>query len=134
MRAGSTAPQLGAAGPWRAACKKSAQNFRELGSSMVVLAGDSQPCKVTAVSSRGPAPTDRQYEDRHCRYRVPEPELVFDATYRLLKRRPVALATQQLQEPAQTYTSYRLRQGLDDSILRGLSRIGASQNKSRNTS
>lgn len=79
---------------WQAARKKQFKTSRELGSSVVTLAGDSQACKVTAVSGRGPAPTDRQYEDKHCRYRVPEPELVFDATYRLLKRRSVALWTQ----------------------------------------
>ena len=62
---------------------------------MAMLAGDSQACKVTAVSGRGPAPADTRYEDRHRRYRAPEPELVCDATYRLLKRRPAALWIQQ---------------------------------------
>lgn len=60
-----------------------------------MLAGDSQACKVTAVSSRGPAPTDTPYEDGHCKWCAPELELVFDATYRFLKRRPIALGTQQ---------------------------------------
>lgn len=74
-------------------------------------------------------PTDVQYEDRHCKYRVPEPDLVFDATYRLLKRQGRG---NRLEELAQTHTWYRARQGPDDNTLQGLSCTGAPENKHSN--